>query len=163
MKLRMLYFFHLFLFYILPDSCLKNLLKTTPFLEIRNKIWLKFGNVLGKDAYINNSIVLIDASDLRPNIVLGDRVALAPCVTFITDSSPNNSILGVESNTKKYCKKGTITIGDDTWIGANTVIQPGITIGKCCIIGSMSNVTKNIPDYSLAYGNPAKIIRKIEL
>lgn len=52
-----------------------------------------------------------------------------------------------------------ITIGDDVWIGANAVITAGVTIGKHCVIGAGSIVTKNIPDYTIAVGNPAKIIQ----
>ena len=53
-----------------------------------------------------------------------------------------------------------ITIGDDVWVGANTVITAGVTIGKHAVIGGGSVVTKNIPDYCVAVGNPAKVIKK---
>jgi acetyltransferase-like isoleucine patch superfamily enzyme len=53
-----------------------------------------------------------------------------------------------------------ITIGDDAWIGANSVITAGVTLGKHVVIGGGSVVTKNIPDYSVAVGNPAKVIKK---
>ncbi|WP_336511104.1 hypothetical protein [Vibrio anguillarum] len=46
-------------------------------------------------------------------------------------------------------------------MGAGVTIQPGVIIGKNCIIGSLSNVTKSIPDNSIAYGNPAKVVRSI--
>lgn len=52
-----------------------------------------------------------------------------------------------------------ITIGDDVWIGANAVITAGVTIGTHCVIGAGSIVTQSIPDYSVAVGNPAKIIK----
>ena len=55
---------------------------------------------------------------------------------------------------------GQIDIGDNVWIGANAVITAGVTIGKHAIIGGGSVVTKNIPDYSVAVGNPAKVIKK---
>jgi maltose O-acetyltransferase len=54
-----------------------------------------------------------------------------------------------------------ITIGNDCWIGGNAIICPGIKIGNGCVIGAGSVVTKNIPDNSLAVGNPAKVIRKL--
>lgn len=53
-----------------------------------------------------------------------------------------------------------IHIGSDTIIGANTVILPGVSIGKHCFIGAGCIVTKNIPDYSVAIGNPARIIKR---
>lgn len=52
-----------------------------------------------------------------------------------------------------------IQIGDDSWVGANSVITAGINIGKHVVIGAGSVVTKNIPDYSIAVGNPARVIK----
>ncbi len=59
---------------------------------------------------------------------------------------------------KVICKQ--ITICDDVWIGANSVITAGVTIGKHCIVGAGSVVTKNIPEFSIAVGNPAKVIKQ---
>ena len=56
-------------------------------------------------------------------------------------------------------KKG-IHIGDDVWIGANAVILDGVTIGNGCVIGANAVVNKDIPEYSVAVGVPAKVIRK---
>jgi acetyltransferase-like isoleucine patch superfamily enzyme len=53
-----------------------------------------------------------------------------------------------------------IEIGDDSWIGANAVITAGSKIGKHCVIGAGAVVTGIIPDYSIAVGNPARIIKK---
>nr|WP_262895498.1 acyltransferase [Mucilaginibacter segetis] len=53
-----------------------------------------------------------------------------------------------------------ITIHDNVWIGANSVVTAGVTIGKHAIIGAGSVVTKDIPAYSVAVGNPARVIKK---
>jgi len=53
-----------------------------------------------------------------------------------------------------------ISIGDNVWIGANSVVTAGVSIGKHVVIGGGSVVTKNIPDYSVAVGNPAKVIKR---
>lgn len=53
-----------------------------------------------------------------------------------------------------------ILISDNVWIGANSVITAGVTIGKHCVIGAGSVVTKSIPDYCVAVGNPAKVVKK---
>ena len=53
-----------------------------------------------------------------------------------------------------------ITIADDVWIGANSVITAGVTIGKHSVIGGGSVVTKDVPPYCIAVGNPAKIVKK---
>jgi acetyltransferase-like isoleucine patch superfamily enzyme len=53
-----------------------------------------------------------------------------------------------------------ITIKDNVWIGANVTVTAGVTIGKHVVVGGGSVVTKSIPDYSVAVGNPAKVIKK---
>jgi acetyltransferase-like isoleucine patch superfamily enzyme len=53
-----------------------------------------------------------------------------------------------------------VTIGDDIWIGANTTIIAGVSIGKHSVIGAGSVVTKDIPDYCVAVGNPARVIKR---
>lgn len=153
--------YHSILIHILPDVELKNLLRTTPFQDIRRAIWVRLGNQIGEDAYINNNVTLLDSSQLSPNVILGKRVALSPNITFITCSSPNDSLLKNLDYAKRFLRTAAIAIGDDTWIGAGCVIQPGVKIGKRCIIGSCSNVTHDIPDDCLAYGNPAKVIRRL--
>ena len=55
-----------------------------------------------------------------------------------------------------------VTINDDVWIGANAVILPGVTIGKHAVIAAGAVVTKDVPDYCIVGGVPAKIIKKIE-
>lgn len=61
-----------------------------------------------------------------------------------------------------YCQDSTankVDIGDDVWLGANSIILPGVSIGRGCVVGAGSVVTKNIPEYSIAVGNPAKVIK----
>jgi len=53
-----------------------------------------------------------------------------------------------------------ISIADDVWIGANCVVTAGVTIGKHAVIGAGSVVTKDIPPFSVAVGNPARVIKK---
>jgi maltose O-acetyltransferase len=59
-------------------------------------------------------------------------------------------------------KLKSILIGDNCWIANNVIILGGVTIGNNVVIGAGSIVTRNIPDNSLAVGNPAKVVRKIE-
>ena len=54
-----------------------------------------------------------------------------------------------------------VTIGDDCWIGGNVTIMPGVTIGKGVTIGAGSVVTKDIPDFTVAIGSPAKVVKKV--
>ncbi len=108
------------------------------------------GIKIGKNVFINMGLVCVD-NYLSNLIVIGDRVSIGPNVTFIPISSSNNSKLRIK-------KVGTIIVGDDTWIGTNVVIMPGVTIGKEVIIGANAVVTNDIPDYAIAVGIPARII-----
>ena len=54
-----------------------------------------------------------------------------------------------------------ITIEDNVWIGGGTIVLPGITIGRNSVIGAGSVVTKSIPTYSVAVGNPCRVIREL--
>ena len=56
----------------------------------------------------------------------------------------------------------TVHIGENVWIGAGTIIVPGVTIGKNSVIGAGSVVVKDIPDNVVAVGNPCRVLRKIE-
>ena len=64
---------------------------------------------------------------------------------------------------KQGIKKERVVVGKNVWIGANSVILPGVTIGDNSVIGAGSIVIEDIPSYSVAVGNPAKIIKKYDL
>lgn len=59
----------------------------------------------------------------------------------------------------KFARK--VVIGDDCWIGGQTVILPGVTIGKGCTIGAGSVVSRDIPDWTVAMGSPARVVKKV--
>ena len=81
---------------------------------------------------------------------------------------PSVSIYGATHETSVQSRRQGVEfarevhIGDDCWIGGNTVILPGVTIGKGCTIGGGSLVTKDIPDWSVAVGSPCRVVRKVE-
>ena len=55
-----------------------------------------------------------------------------------------------------------VVIGDGTWLGINVVVLPGVTIGKGCVVGANSVVTADLPDYSVAAGSPARVLRSVK-
>lgn len=70
---------------------------------------------------------------------------------------------GWEISTPSLCDlpiKGDTVIGNDVWFGQNVTVMPGIHIGDGCIIGANTTVAKDIPPYSVAAGNPCRVIRK---
>jgi acetyltransferase-like isoleucine patch superfamily enzyme len=127
---------------------------------VRRRAWLLSGAfVAGEGTYFNwhVSVVLERWGDLAAT--LGERVALAPGVTFVAASGPCYSRLAeIEGFADRHIAYAPITVGDDTWIGANVTMLPGVTIGTCCLIGAGSVVTRDVPDYAIAAGVPARIV-----
>ena len=84
-------------------------------------------------------------------ISIGNNVALAPGVHILAHDGSTKQMLG-------YTKVGRVYIGNNVFIGAETVVLPNVKIGDDCIIGAASVVTKDIPSSSVAVGNPARVI-----
>lgn len=107
----------------------------------------------GEKFYANFGCVMLDICPIR----IGKNVMLAPNVQLYTATHPIDPlerISGVE-----YGKP--ITIGDNVWIGGGSIVNPGVTIGEGTTIGSGSVVTKDIPPYVVAVGNPCRVIRHL--
>ena len=66
-----------------------------------------------------------------------------------------------QQSTIGFTRKGCPTIGDNVWLGGSTVVCPGVHIGNNVVVGAGSVVTKDIPDWCIAAGNPCRVIRKI--
>ena len=107
---------------------------------------------IGKRTRIGIGSVLIGP------VSIGDDVRLAQNVV-VTALNHNYQDINMPIS-EQGVKTEQINIGDETWIGANSVILPGILIGKHCVIGAGSIVTRNVPSYSLVAGNPARIIKQ---
>jgi maltose O-acetyltransferase len=108
----------------------------------------------GENVYFNVNCVVLDSM----KVTIGNNVLFAPGVHIYTATHPLDAI---DRRTIEISKP--VSIGDDCWIGGNSVICPGVTIGAGCVIGAGSVVTKDIPENSLAVGNPAKVIRKLNV
>lgn len=114
-----------------------------------------YGNHIevGRNFFANYNCTILDVG----KVIIGDNCMLAPNVAIYTAGHP------VHPDTRKtlYEYGIDVTIGDNVWVGGNTVICPGVNIGSNCVIGAGSVVTKDIPDWSIAAGNPCRVIRKI--
>lgn len=93
------------------------------------------------------------------DVKIEDDVLIASNV-FISDCSHGYKKGNIPYNLQPFEPYGAIRIGKGTWVGQNVVILQGVNIGKQCIIGANSIVKDSIPDYSIAFGNPAKVIKK---
>ena len=108
---------------------------------------------IGKNAFINYNCTIIDVG----KVVIGDNCLIAPNVSIYTAGHPVHPA----TRNSMYEYGIDITIGDNVWIGGNVVIMPGVHIGANVVIGAGSIVTKDIPAWTVAAGNPCKVIRKI--
>jgi acetyltransferase-like isoleucine patch superfamily enzyme len=90
-------------------------------------------------------------------VTIGNRVMFGPNVSIYAATHENE----VESRRQNIEYARPVTIGDDCWVGGNVTIMPGVTIGKGCTIGSGSVVTKDIPEFSVAIGSPARVVKKV--
>ena len=108
---------------------------------------------VGKNFFANYNCTILDVA----KVVIGDNCQFAPNVAVYTAGHP----LHPDTRNTLYEYGIEVTIGDNVWIGGNTVVCPGVHIGNNVVIGAGSVVTKDIPDWTIAAGNPCKVIRKI--
>lgn len=106
---------------------------------------------VGENFFANYNLTILDVA----KVVIGKNVMIAPNVSIYTAGHP----LHPEARNSGYEYGIGITIGDNVWIGGNTVINPGVHVGNNVVIGSGSVVTKDIPDNAIAAGNPCKVLR----
>ncbi|MBI2651237.1 N-acetyltransferase [Candidatus Woesearchaeota archaeon] len=142
-------------------------------IGINTKIWhnahirkgAKIGNdcVIGKNVYIDENVIIGNKVKIQNNVsiyhgvAIEDGVFIGPHVCFTNDLMPR--AIKADGTLKGYSdwKIAKTRIKYGASLGANSTILCGITIGKFAMIGAGSVVTKDVPDYALVYGNPAKL------
>ena len=129
--------------------------KTGNDIHVESPFYCDYGyNIeVGESFYSNYNCVILDTA----KVTIGDSVMFGPNVSLYTAGHP----LHPESRNSGYEYGISIKIGNNVWIGGNTVVTGGVTVGNNCVIGAGSVVTKDIPDNSLAVGNPCRVIRQI--
>jgi acetyltransferase-like isoleucine patch superfamily enzyme len=140
-------------------------LDTPPY----RRFWLGRSSVIESFCCINNAVgdvvigdhtrIGIHCTVIGP-VCIGSHVNLAQGIT-VTALNHNFS-----NNEQRIDEQGIntspVVIGDDVWIGANAVILPGVTIGRHCVVAAGAVVTKDVPDYTVVAGVPAKVIKELK-
>ena len=108
---------------------------------------------IDEGTFINHNCVILDEA----KVIIGKNVRIAPNVGIYTVNHVKEPIKRKEG----YEFAKTITIEDNVWIGGNSAVLPGVTIGENSIIGAGSVVNKDIPRNVIAAGNPCKVIKNL--
>lgn len=124
-----------------------------PGWRIRLLRWC--GYTIGRDVYIADELLIAEELEDRGNLTLGDRVSIAPRVTLVLSSHPNDSRIRPFAPVQR----APIVIEADVWLGAGVVVLPGVRIGRGAIVGANSVVTKDVPPLHVVAGLPAKTVR----
>lgn len=128
-----------------PTPCVFNLLSKKSSIVI--------GNYVGISSTVFNCRKLIKVGD---NVKIG-----AGCLITDNDSHPIDPVIRKKAKGAEGIKVFPVIIERDVFIGARTIILKGVTIGEGAVIGAGSVVSHDIPSYSIACGNPAKVLRKL--
>ncbi len=138
------------------------------FGEMGTSVWIEtpffcdYGEniTIGENTFVNTNCMFLDNN----KITIGKNGLVAPYVQIYTASHPlkaSQRIIKTLGGSEYLTSSKPVSIGDNVWIGGNSIICPGITIGHNVTIGAGSVVIKDIPDNVLAYGNPCKVIKKL--
>jgi acetyltransferase-like isoleucine patch superfamily enzyme len=110
--------------------------------------------IVGSNCYIGKRIFL----DLAKSVIIENEVVISEGVNILTHQDVGNRIL------KEFYKReeGDVILKEGCWIGASSIILCGVTIGKCAVVAANSVVDKDVPDYSVVGGIPAKFIKNLK-
>ena len=119
---------------------------------------------IGATTFVNANCVFLDSAEIR----IGANGLIAPGVQLLTATHPLRAADRIVPAAERINGRSPyrtfarpITIGNDVWIGAGTIVFPGVTIGDGATIGAGSLVTSDIPPNSLAYGQPCRVQRAL--
>ena len=137
------------------QEVVKELLGSSEGAVINPPFYCDYGSHIhvGKNFFANYNCTIIDVA----KVIIGDYCQMAPNVAIYTAGHPVHP--DTRNSGYEYGKE--VRIGNNVWIGGNTVICPGVTIGNNSVIGAGSVVTRDIPDWVVAAGDPCRVIRSI--
>lgn len=134
---------------LLPNSA------HVPGLHVPLNLEMGANVTVGQQCFINFGATIL----AQAPVTLGDHVMIGPNCSLITVGHPVNDH---EMRKGGWEIARPISIGDNTWLGANVTVLPGVSIGQDCVIGAGALVTRDVPDRSLVLGAPGRVVRVLE-
>lgn len=137
--------------------------------QIRERAVIGKNCVIGKNVYIDAGVIIGNKVKIQNNcsiyqgVEISDGVFIGPHTIMMNDKYPRSMTLSGKLKGTQDWTKGKIKIGYGASLGAGVIVLPDVTIGTFAMIGSGSVVTKSIPQFSLAYGNPARFYGKVDM
>ena len=141
-------------------------------LRIRRFLLRQLCNNVGNNVNLDRNVNILDFSKIAigdnsgfgmnsriGSVTIGKNVMMGPDCLILTKNHAFDST-DIPMNMQGYKEDSPVAIGNDVWIGQRVIILPGLRIGDGAIIGAGSVVTKNVEDYTIVAGNPARVIRK---
>lgn len=139
-------------------------------LNKHNNTWIEKKFDLSKvevGHYTYGPLDVYEFGTKNEKLIIRNYVSIAKDVKFILGGNHRYDTISTYPFKKKFCEEhqdeaysnGPIVVNDDSWIGINSIIMSGVTIGKGAVIAAGSVVTKDVPEYAIVGGNPAKIIK----
>ncbi len=113
--------------------------------------------VIGDNCYIGRFAMFACMDEIRlgNDVMISDRVYIGDC-----NHGYSNRELPIKD--QYMFSPGPVSIGDGSWLGINVAVMPNVSIGKGCVIGANSVVTRDVPDYHIAAGAPARVIKAVD-
>jgi acetyltransferase-like isoleucine patch superfamily enzyme len=119
--------------------------------KVEPKLLIKEGTVIGRFSHI----VALQHVEIASNVLIADKV-------YISDNIHDYRDINIPIIKQPVLFKASVIIGESSWVGENVSII-GASIGRHCVIGANAVVTNDIPDYSVAVGSPAKVIKQFNV